>query len=142
MVKWLQIVQQIDFFEVYLYIINLKNRIFMKTLKSMLLVAVITLGSVLATSATESATVIESKAITSEVGKLLKKPSFTIENEVQAYVRLVLNENNEMVVLFVNSENELINNYIKSRLNYKKVSQNFANKDQEYIVPVRITPTE
>jgi len=114
----------------------------MKTLKSMLLVAVITLGSVLATSATESATVIESKAITSEVGKLLKKPSFTIENDVQAYVRLVLNENNEMVVLFVNSENELINNYIKSRLNYKKVSENFSNKDQEYIVPVRITPTE
>jgi len=114
----------------------------MKTLKSMLLVAVITLGSVLSTNATESTTVIESKAITTTVGKLLKKPSFTIENEVQAYVRLVLNENNEMVVLFVNSENELINNYIKSRLNYKKVSQNFANKDQEYIVPVRITPTE
>ncbi|MDU8886092.1 hypothetical protein RXV94_07965 [Yeosuana sp. MJ-SS3] len=114
----------------------------MKTLKSMLLIAVITLGSLFSANATESATAIESKAITSEIGELLKKPSFTVENEVQAYVRLVLNENNEMVVLFVNSENELINNYIKSRLNYKKVSKNFTNKDQEYIVPVRITPSK
>jgi len=119
----------------------------MKTLKSMLLVVAITLGSVLSTNATEelkveSNSTTESKAITSEIVNLLQKPNFTIEDDVQAYVRLVLNENNEMVVLFVNSENEMINNFIKNRLNYKKVSENVINKDQEYIVPVRITSTK
>lgn len=133
--------KQIDFFKVYLYIINLKNRIIMKTLKSMLLIVTIALCSVLSANATEEST-IESKAITNQVKDLLQKPNFTIEEDFQAYVRLALNENNELVVLYVNSKNEMINNFIKNRLNYKKVSQNVIDKDQEYIVPVRITPAE
>ena len=113
----------------------------MKTLKSMLLIVTIALCSVLSANATEEST-IESKAITNQVKDLLQKPNFTIEEDFQAYVRLALNENNELVVLYVNSKNEMINNFIKNRLNYKKVSQNVIDKDQEYIVPVRITPAE
>ena len=112
----------------------------MRTIKTLLLAVTLAVSSVFSANATDSST--EPAFITTEVGKLLKSPQFEIEKEVQVYVRLAFNENNEMVVLFVESDNKMINNYIKSRLNYKKLSQTVINRDKDYIVPVRITPSE
>jgi len=112
----------------------------MRTIKTLLLAVTLTVSSLFSANATDSST--EPAFINAEIGKLLKSPQFELETEVKAYVRLAFNENNEMVVLFVESDDKMINNYIKSRLNYKKLSETVIDKNKVYMVPVRITPSE
>jgi hypothetical protein len=111
----------------------------MKTIKSFLLVAVIAFSSVLSAS-TNPIEKAENGVISKEVSKLLKNPSFEITKDILASVKLVVNKNNEIVVLSVDSESETVIEYIKSRLNYNKLS--VAVDEQTYIVPVRITTSK
>ena len=114
----------------------------MRQLKALLLVAALTFGSVLMASTNPEDRATESATITNSIGKLLKDPGFVIDNEITANVRLVLNKNNELVVLSVDSEDSSIVGYIKSRLNYQKLSESFETLEGEFIVPVRVTPED
>ncbi|HEX9826693.1 MAG TPA: hypothetical protein VGA80_08850 [Flavobacteriaceae bacterium] len=109
----------------------------MRTIKTLLLVAAIAFSSVL--SASNKPTKDTSNAISQEIGKLLKNPSFIVEDDIFAKVKVLFNKDNEIVVLSVDSETKGIDNYIKSRLNYKELSKDVDNKNRYYIVPVRIT---
>lgn len=109
----------------------------MRTIKTLLLVAVVAFSSAL--YASDKPTKDTSNAISEEIGKLLKDPSFTVEDDVFANVKVLFNEDNEIVVLSVDSETKGIDGYIKSRLNYKELSNEVNNKNRYYIVPVRIT---
>ncbi|MGM5469899.1 hypothetical protein ACS386_06445 [Flavobacteriaceae bacterium LMO-SS05] len=109
----------------------------MKTIKTLLLVAAIAFSSVL--SASDNPKNETSDAISQEIGKLLKNPNFSVENDVFAKVKVLFNQDNEIVVLSVDSETKGIDSYIKSRLNYKELSKDVNNKNRYYIVPVRIT---
>ena len=109
----------------------------MKTIKTMLLVSAIAFSSVL--SASNNPKKNTSSEISQEISKLLKDPNFTVEDDVFARVKVMFNENNEIVVLNVDSEQKGIDSYIKSRLNYKELSNDINNKNRYYIVPVRVT---
>jgi len=111
----------------------------MRTFKTLLLVAVITFSCALTANATEKPL---EATITNEIGELLNNPQFTVEHDVQAFVRIVFNQDNEIVVLSVDSDNKMVNSFIKNRLNYKKFADKVADKDMTYIIPVRITPEE
>ena len=114
----------------------------MKTIKSMLLVAAIAFSSVLAanTNPTEAdpATTAESNVITQEVGKLLKNPSFLVDNDITASVTLTINKKNEIVVLSVDSEDKTVEDYIKARLNYNELPSTVTTDEKTFIVPVRL----
>ena len=115
----------------------------MRQLKALLLVAALSFSSVLMASTNpEEDRAAESATITTSIGELLKDPGFVIEDEITANVRLLLNKNNELVVLSVDSEDSSIEGYIKSRLNYQKLSASFETLDGEFIVPVRVTPED
>lgn len=109
------------------------------SIKTILLAAVIATSSVLSAT-TEPVENADPTTITQEIGKLLKNPTFEVEKDVLANVTLTVNKNNEIVVLSVDSDNEHVVNYIKSRLNYNKLSTNV--NAQTYKVPVRITAEE
>ena len=109
----------------------------MKTIKTMLLVGAIAFSSVL--SASNNPKKSTASAISQEISKLLQDPSFTVEDDVFASVKVFFNENNEIVVLNVDSDEKGIDSYIKSRLNYKELANDVNNKNRYYIVPVRIT---
>jgi hypothetical protein len=111
----------------------------MKTIKSFLLAAIIATSSVLSAS-TEPVTKVEPNLITQEVSELLKNPSFDVEQDLLANVTLTINKNNELVVLSVDSESEQVVNYIKSRLNYHKLSADVDT--QTFKIPVRIKAEE
>ena len=111
----------------------------MKKVKTILLAVVIATSSVLSAS-TEPVKEAVKTIITEEVGNLLKNPTFEVTKELLADVRLTINKNNEMVVLSVDSESEQVVNYIKSRLNYNKLSEKVAEKT--YVVPVIIKPED
>jgi len=110
----------------------------MKTIKTLLLVVAITFSSVLSASNKPTSTD-KSSAISEEIGKLLKDPGFTVDNDVFANVKVFFNEDNEIVVLNVESKDKGVDGFIKSRLNYKSLSKEVNNKNRYYIVPVRIT---
>ncbi len=124
------------------YLNQLKKRTIMKTIKALLLVVVLTFNSVLFASTTSEDLKADSAVITTEIGKLLKNPSFLVEKEIVAQVTLTLNKNNEIVVLSVDSENTRIESFIKSRLNYNELPSVVNAVDKIFIVPVRVTLDE
>lgn len=76
-----------------------------------------------------------------EIAKLLNNYSTfsVLDQEVVVKVRIAINENNEMVVLSTNSTNEDLNSYIKSTLNYKKLSAEELGDRKGLIFLVKFT---
>lgn len=74
--------------------------------------------------------------ITTEISKLLKNPYYSLKQETKVIVTFTVNKTNEIVVLSINGDNEKVKNYIKSRLNYKKLSSKVI-AGNEYHIPVR-----
>jgi hypothetical protein len=109
----------------------------MKQLKTLLLAVLITASSVLSASNEDKKA--DSVVITEEIGKLLKDPSFLVDKDIVADVTLILNKNNELVVLSVDSNELYVENFIKSRLNYKELPATFTSKERTFKVPVRVT---
>ncbi len=109
-----------------------------KTLKMLVLVVAITFSSVLSAS-TNPIEKAEPASITETVGDLLKNPDFQLNEEVNAMVKIFINKNDEMVVLSVDTDNKSAEKYIKSRLNYKKLSKEVIGASKAFKIPVRIT---
>jgi hypothetical protein len=76
--------------------------------------------------------------ITKQIQKLLENPNFPVKHNFFVKVKLTVNNNNEIVVLSVDTKEDkkTIGAFIKSRLNYKKLTGNTAKK--VYIVPVKM----
>lgn len=109
----------------------------MKTLKMLGLVAAIAFSSVLSAS-TNPIEKAEPVTVTEAVGDLLKNPDFQLNKDVNAIVDIVINENNEMVVLAVTTENKAVEKFIKSRLNYKKLSKEAIGFNRAFKIPIRL----
>ena len=125
-----------------IYLINLKRTI-MRHLKTLLLVCAITFSSALfANNDLDTVKKAVATIITDEVEKLLDDPTFLIEDDIVATVKLTLNKDNEMVVLSVDSNQEFIETFIKSRLNYRELSAKLSNGQKTFIVPVRVIQEE
>ncbi|WP_299123995.1 hypothetical protein [uncultured Winogradskyella sp.] len=109
----------------------------MKTLKMLVLVVAITFSSVLSAS-TNPIKNDEPTSISKTVGELLKNPDFQLNQEVDAVVDIFINDDNEIVVLSVETDNTRVEKYIKSRLNYKKVSNETLGYKKSFKVPVKM----
>ncbi|WP_062054479.1 hypothetical protein [Aquimarina longa] len=63
------------------------------------------------------------KQLRNQIAVLLKNPEFKLQKEeLSADIQFTLNGQGEIVVLSVASEETNVANYIKSRLNYKKIN--------------------
>lgn len=116
----------------------------MKTIKSLVLVAIMAVSTVVSASnptSTERSKA-ENAKITAEISNYLQNPRITINEPVVTHAMVALNADNELVVLSVATDNESIKAYIKSRLNYKKIACNYKGSDNLFKVPVRIMPNE
>ena len=111
----------------------------MKNVSVILVAVVLLFGTSISTAAVEIEK--EKKTPSQEITNLLKDPNFLVENDVDAYVTFVVNEENEMVILMVETEDSTIDSYIKSRLNYEKL-ESILVEGKEYRVPVRLLSEE
>jgi len=110
------------------------------TIKVLMLAVAFTFSSVLIASTEPVPTVAEStNTICTEIGKLLKNPNFLVDQDMTARVKVVINEDNELVVLSVDSESAELEGFIKGRLNYHVLSVNLTAGQKTYVVPVRLT---
>ena len=103
---------------------------------------VILLAVAFAISSFANANTEPKKAVTTnlskEIKELLKKPSFKISSDQMAYVTFTLNEDQEIVVLSVDSGSQMVEDFIKSRLNYQKVKSNLGKDIKFYKLPVKV----
>ncbi|WP_299260498.1 hypothetical protein [uncultured Aquimarina sp.] len=68
----------------------------------------------------------------SEIALLLEKPQIKLDrNEINASIEFVLNIKGEIVILNVDSEKEAVVDYVKNRLNYKKVDSDITRTGNE-----------
>jgi len=112
----------------------------MKTFKTILLIVAITFSSVL--SASTEPTTTEINSMTKEIKKLLKSPSFKIEQDIKALVTITFNQDKEIVVLHIDSESMELEDFIKTRLNYNKFSNYLVPEHRTFVVPIRLTLDE
>jgi hypothetical protein len=60
------------------------------------------------------------------------------EDEYNAEVLFTVNNNKELIVLSVDSENDQLENYLKRKLNYKKVNHKPSTHGEIYLLPVKM----
>lgn len=78
------------------------------------------------------------ESISTQISKLLADPGFEVASQVDANVTFMINGELELVVVSVDTDNEEIADFIKQRLNYKKVETNDGQKT--FNLPVQIVP--
>ncbi|RPD96553.1 hypothetical protein EGM88_09300 [Aureibaculum marinum] len=77
--------------------------------------------------------------LTIQIREMLKSPDFiNSKEELNATVFLTLNSNNEIVIIQVDSEEEQVENFVKSRLNYKKVKSHTSIQGKIFKMPLKI----
>ena len=106
---------------------------------SLVLVAamLLSVGNVLANDSKKSN---PSNTLSAQIGELLKSNSFIINDaDLIANVRFTLNSEKEIVVLSVDTDNVVLEEFVKGKLNYKKVDLTEYREGKTYTVPVRIT---
>ena len=109
---------------------------------SLILIAAMlfSIGNVFANDPSLVSNVDPEKKLTLQIGELMKENSFANEGyDLLAQVRFTLNKESEIVVLSVATQDELLESFVKSRLNYEKVSVNGFEEGQIYVVQVRIS---
>ena len=117
----------------------------MRTLKMLLLIVSITFSSIASadTNPVEDLkkTNSSNQLISQTVSKLLEDSYVQLNADTKATVKLAVNKDGEIVVLYVETNNEDVEAYIKNRLNYKKVSCDMAN-GKYFTVPVTMLKTK
>lgn len=78
------------------------------------------------------------KEIRSKIVQLLGNVDFSFDKELKTTVDLMVNRKGEIVVLNVNSNNSNVSDYIKRKLNYKKVVGKLKSSVKIYKMPLRI----
>ncbi|SEC33060.1 hypothetical protein SAMN04489761_2695 [Tenacibaculum sp. MAR_2009_124] len=75
--------------------------------------------------------------IRTTIVKLLGKTDFKIKKELKTTVEFIINKKGELVILDITCSNPLICEFIKNKLNYKKVHSNSTDV-QFFKMPLRI----
>ena len=108
----------------------------MKTIKMILLVLAFTFGSVVSSNALTIEK--DPTSLKEEITNLLKNPSLEVEHEINANVTFIVTKNREIVVLAVDCNCKQTSNFIKNRLNYKKLDVGVESLNKTFVVPVKI----
>jgi hypothetical protein len=109
----------------------------MKTLKMLVLVAIVAFSSVLSAS-TDPSEKADPATINETVRALLKNPEFQVNKEINAMVTVFINENDQMVVVSVDTDNKAVEYYIKGRLNYQKLSKEAIGNRNSFKITVKL----
>ncbi len=74
-----------------------------------------------------------------EIASLLDHPKIKVEKEeLSANIEFTLNSRDEIVVLTVDSEQDIVIEYVKSRLNYKKIDSEIKAGNKVFKIALKI----
>ncbi|MDC6367430.1 MULTISPECIES: hypothetical protein [Flavobacteriaceae] len=110
----------------------------MKKISVILLTAALMVS--IGVQANEKAEINPQKKLVSQIHELLKNNSLDFgTGELTATIRFTVNKKGEMVVLSVETKEDILDGFLKSRLNYKKVELQAFKEGRVYLLPVRFT---
>ena len=111
----------------------------MKTIKHVLVIAVlITNGILFAANNPNPTSGEELRAnLSTELTTLLKNPDISLESVTTTNVKLMINDQNQLVVLSIDSSDTRIKNYVTSRLNYRTV-KSVNGQNRVFVLPLKI----
>ena len=98
----------------------------MKSIKLLLLLVTFSVGTFASTTPKDNPS--NGQNLVKEVTQLLDAPNFKITEDLTAQVTFMLNKNNEIIVVSVDTDSKGVEDYVKSRLNYKKLKTNHKNR--------------
>ncbi len=84
------------------------------------------------------------KELRNHIAVLLKSPEIKLDKEeLKANIEFTLNSKKEIVVLTVNAEESIVTDYVKSRLNYKKVNSEISKiENKVFKIALKILKNE
>ncbi|QLE02073.1 hypothetical protein HX109_11090 [Galbibacter sp. BG1] len=113
----------------------------MKTIKLFLTVALMAVATTVL--ANENDPKPTNKAVSEQLSTILGTPAFKVtDKDLLARVHFMVNKDHELIVISVKAENEMVEDYIKSRMNYKKIEKNSLQLGEDYVVDVRIVASK
>ena len=89
-------------------------------------------------SANEVEPVNPAKNLSTQIHRMLESNSFDVSEDLTANVQFTINKEGEIVVLSVDTADDTLEDFVKGRLNYRKVEVTNFKKGRTYTVPVRI----
>lgn len=112
----------------------------MKNLKVIISAIALTLFTTTAVLASTTTEITAKNNLRIELVSLLgDQGNIIVEGEaIKANVSFMINENNEIVVVYVKCENKSVCSFVKSKLNYKKISATGIERGKIYIMPLKI----
>ena len=111
----------------------------MKNFKTIIAIIMISLSTVLSTSATTPNPGKEIKTLRTELSNFIgKNIPIELNKETTAEVSFIINNKNEVVVISVDSNVSELNYFLKRKLNYKLITVKGAKKGEIYKMPLRI----
>ncbi|QTE24046.1 hypothetical protein [Polaribacter cellanae] len=79
----------------------------------------------------------ENIELRTKVVNLLKSFKIELKENIAVSIKFIINSEGEIVVLSVDSKEESVVKFVKTRLNYQKVSLKKSQRMNTYIVPVK-----
>ena len=111
----------------------------MNTIKSLILVALITFSSQV--SADTKTPTPDLKSVAQQIETLLKHSETRIYDDITVTIKFKLNKNNKIIVISNDSNNYDISKFIKTRLNLKVLSINKESIHRFYSIPIKFLST-
>lgn len=89
-------------------------------------------------NATPNSTEDPGKRLTEQIHAMLDNNEFATNQDVIAKVRFMINKEGEIVIVTVDSSDENVAQFVKGRLNYKKINTEGLATGKLYSLPLRI----
>ena len=110
----------------------------MKNLKLFIAIVAISVSSVMSVSANTEPTEAK-KNLRAQIVTLLGNHSYDLDNQtLTAEISVMLNNKGELIVISVESDDDQVQSFVKSRLNYKKVSVKEIKKGTVYRISLKM----
>ena len=110
----------------------------MKNLKLIIAIVVISISSVVSVAANTEPTEAKSD-LRAQIVTLLGNHNYDLGSEtLTAEISVMLNNKGELIVISVKTDDEQVESFVKSRLNYKKVSVKEIKKGTVYRVLLKL----
>jgi hypothetical protein len=111
----------------------------MRNLKTIITILAISLVTTFSTTASENKpSKITQKLRTEIVSMLGNEVLLELKTPATAKISFMINNENEIVIISIDSKIEELKSIIKSKLNYKKVTVKGIEKEEIYIIPLRV----
>ncbi len=113
----------------------------MKNLKTIIAIVALSFATVSVSATETEPTTAKKNAFRSQIVSLLGNDISSLSNgstDIKASIKVMLNNNNELIVISTRTKSNSLDLYVKSRLNYKKVDVTGLKKGEVYTIPLTI----